>query len=123
MESLEQQLKDRKEQHIVTSNSARFTVGTVKETVLSSVTPEQMARQSVLSPKLPMTADELLPIPIALRAKKSRRCRAELAAGRPGILVKPKPNPLEGDSSLRSGHGQWWKKVSPSYHYSLSHSK
>uniref|UniRef100_A0A7S2UH53 Dynactin subunit 4 n=1 Tax=Attheya septentrionalis TaxID=420275 RepID=A0A7S2UH53_9STRA len=116
METLEQQLKDRKEQQIVTSNAARLTVGTVKETAISSVSPEQIARQSVLSPKLPMTADELLPIPIALRAKKSRRCRAELAAGRPGILVKPKPNPLEGDSSLRSGHGQWWKKDSSAIH-------
>eukprot|EP00978_Attheya_sp_CCMP212_P001219 scaffold2550_cov48-Attheya_sp.AAC.2 len=117
METLEQQLKDRNEQQIVTSNAARcLTVGNVKETVISSVTHEQIPRQSVLSPKLPMTADELLPIPIALRAKKSRRCRAELAAGRPGILVKPKQNPLEGDSSLRSGHGQWWKKDSSAIH-------
>ena len=55
--------------------------------------------------------DSLLPLPIPLRPRKSRRCRAELAEGRPGILIKPKLNPLEGDSSLRTGHGQWWKKV------------
>lgn len=52
-----------------------------------------------------------LPLPMPLRVRTSRRCRAELAAGRPGILLKPKLNPLEGDSSLRTGHGQWWKKV------------
>ena len=55
--------------------------------------------------------ETLLPLPIPLRPRKSRRCRAELAESRPGILVKPKLNPLEGDSSLRTGHGQWWKKV------------
>lgn len=52
-----------------------------------------------------------LPLPIPLRPRKSRRCCAELKENRPGILVKPKLNPLEGDSSLRTGHGQWWKKV------------
>lgn len=56
--------------------------------------------------------EDLLPLPVPLRARRSRRCRAELASGRPGILVKPKLNPLEGDSSLRTGHGQWWRKVS-----------
>eukprot|EP00526_Cylindrotheca_closterium_P009029 CAMPEP_0113623780 /NCGR_PEP_ID=MMETSP0017_2-20120614/12243_1 /TAXON_ID=2856 /ORGANISM="Cylindrotheca closterium" /LENGTH=519 /DNA_ID=CAMNT_0000533759 /DNA_START=36 /DNA_END=1592 /DNA_ORIENTATION=- /assembly_acc=CAM_ASM_000147 len=55
---------------------------------------------------------ELLPLQVPLRPRKSRRCRAELAEGRPGILLKPKLNPLEGDSSLRTGHGQWWKKDS-----------
>lgn len=55
--------------------------------------------------------EALLPLPIPLRPRKSRRCRAELSEGRPGILVKPKLNPLEGDSSLRTGHAQWWKKV------------
>ncbi|VEU43001.1 unnamed protein product [Pseudo-nitzschia multistriata] len=56
--------------------------------------------------------ESLLPLQIPLRPRKSRRCRAELAENRPGILVKPKLNPLEGDSSLRTGHGQWWKKDS-----------
>jgi hypothetical protein len=54
---------------------------------------------------------QLLPLGVPLRARKSRRDRAELAEGRPGILLKPKLNPLEGDSSLRTGHGNWWKKV------------
>jgi dynactin 4 len=53
----------------------------------------------------------LLPRLIPLRPRKSRRCRAELVDGRPGILLKPKLNPLEGDSCLKTGHGQWWKKV------------
>lgn len=60
---------------------------------------------------LEASMETLLPLPIPLRPRKSRRCRAELAESRPGILVKPKLNPLEGDSSLRTGHGQWWKKV------------
>ncbi|GAX21244.1 hypothetical protein FisN_1Lh072 [Fistulifera solaris] len=60
--------------------------------------------------------NDLLPLPVPLRARRSRRCRAELASGRPGILVKPKVNPLEGDSSLRTGHGQWWRKDSSAIH-------
>jgi len=59
----------------------------------------------------PTSLASLLPLPIPLRPRKSRRCRAELKEGRPGILLKPKLNPLEGDSSLRTGHSQWWKKV------------
>lgn len=59
---------------------------------------------------------DLLPLPVPLRSRKSRRCRAELAEGKPGILLKPKLNPLEGDSSLRTGHGQWWKKDSSAVH-------
>lgn len=72
---------------------------TVPTTKFSSVT------SMLLSP-------DRLPLPIHLRPRKSRRCRAELMEGRPGILVKPKLNPLEGDTSLRSGHGQWFKKDS-----------
>ena len=61
-----------------------------------------------------------LPYPIPLHTRKIHRCRKELAAGRTGILIKPKPNPLEGDSSLRSGHGQWWKKVISFYQQHIS---
>jgi hypothetical protein len=64
--------------------------------------------------------DALLPLAIPLRPRKSRRCRSELAEGRPGILLKPKLNPLEGDSSLRTGHGQWWKKVRFYYWYLMA---
>jgi hypothetical protein len=59
-----------------------------------------------------LLSPQQLPLAIPLRPRKSRRCRAELTEGRPGILVKPKLNPLEGDTSLRSGHGQWFKKDS-----------
>lgn len=57
-----------------------------------------------------------LPIPVSLRARAERRCMREMEAGRPGILLKPKVNPLEGDTSLRYGHGQWWKKDSSAIH-------
>ena len=74
-----------------------------------------LSTEIILSQKnggnLPGSLETLLPHPIPLRPRKSRRCRAEIAESRPGILVKPKLNPLEGDSSLRTGHGQWWKKV------------
>lgn len=56
------------------------------------------------------TISSLLPLLIPLRLRTSRRCRMELLEGRPGILLKPKLNPLEGDSSLRTGQGQWYKK-------------
>lgn len=82
---------------------------------------EESTSQTVLGPGVAAAAsskgpESLLPLPVALRPRKSRRCRAELAASRTGILVKPKLNPLEGDSSLRSGHGQWWKKDSSAIH-------
>jgi len=58
-----------------------------------------------------LNSSELLPLPIPLTTRRSRRCRAEQNDGRPGILLKPKLNPLEGDSSLPTGHGQWHRKV------------
>ena len=79
---------------------------------------ERGCGQAVLGPGMASSASmgRLYPLSIPLRPRKSRRCRAELAAGRTGILIKPKLNPLEGDSSLRSGHGQWWKKDSSAIH-------
>ncbi len=53
----------------------------------------------------------LMPTPVQLRTRAIKRDYQELSLGKPGILVKPKVNPLEGDSSLRYGQGQWWKKV------------
>jgi hypothetical protein len=57
-----------------------------------------------------------LPLSIPFHFRQSIRCRAELANGRPGILLKPKLNPLEGDTSLPSGHGQWYRKDGSAIH-------
>mmetsp|Transcript_2601 Transcript_2601/g.5584 ORF Transcript_2601/g.5584 Transcript_2601/m.5584 type:complete len:554 (-) Transcript_2601:559-2220(-) len=79
-------------------------------------TPQQMAAQMTLTTTTPQSRSDLFPLPVTYRTRVSRRCRAELAEGRTGILIKPKLNPLEGDSSLRAGHGQWWKKDSSAVH-------
>lgn len=79
-------------------------------------TANQIAAQMTLTTTTPQSRSDLFPLPVSYRARVSRRCRAELAAGRTGILVKPKLNPLEGDTSLRAGHGQWWKKDSSAVH-------
>lgn len=79
---------------------------------LNGVSHTAIQLQALNRPNQITARSELLPLPISLRPRLSRRCRAELAQGRPGILLKPKLNPLEGDSSLRSGHGQWFKKAS-----------
>lgn len=71
--------------------------------------PMEQAEIQVISSSSKPT--DSLPFLVPLRARAVRRCREELRLGRPGILVKPKMNPLEGDTSLRYGHGQWWKKV------------
>jgi dynactin-4 len=83
----------------------------IVDSSLSQVSLLTLQLQSLNYSTPPLSKQDLLPLPIPLRVRTSRRCRAELAEGRPGILLKPKLNPLEGDTSLRSGHGQWWKKV------------
>lgn len=84
-----------------------------KTKVLRSPVMEYLSHVSKLeSHQFPNESQQhAIPLRMPLRSKKSRRCKLELVNGRPGILVKAKVNPLEGDSSLRSGHGQWWKKV------------
>jgi hypothetical protein len=77
-----------------------------------NATPQQIAAQMTITTKPPRFRSDLLPLPVPFRARVSRRCLAEQSAGKTGILVKPKLNPLEGDSSLRAGHGQWFKKDS-----------
>lgn len=79
-------------------------------------TSEQLAAQMSLTITVPRYQKDLLPLPVHYRTRVSRRCRAEQSAGRTGILVKPKLNPLEGDTSLRAGHGQWFKKDSSAIH-------
>jgi len=80
-------------------------------TAICDVTHQQAAMQMSMYSTTISSERDLLPVPMRLRSRTVRRCVVELAAGRPGILVKPKAHPLEGDTSLRFGHGQWWKKV------------
>lgn len=49
-----------------------------------------------------------------LLSRRTRRCVHDQEAGKPGILVKAKPNPLEGDSGYLKGMnaGEWWNKIS-----------
>ena len=79
-------------------------------------TSQQLAAQMSLSATAPRYQKDLLPLPVHYRTRVSRRCRAEQSAGRTGILMKPQLNPLAGDTSLRVGHGQWWKKDSTAVH-------
>lgn len=85
------------------------------DTAMKGVSIESIALQALNAAPTRSMAD-LLPLSVPLRSRKSTRCRADLAEGKPGILLKPKLNPLEGDSSLRTGHGQWWKKDSSAVH-------
>uniref|UniRef100_A0A7S0G9X7 Dynactin subunit 4 n=1 Tax=Proboscia inermis TaxID=420281 RepID=A0A7S0G9X7_9STRA len=87
-----------------------------KKDFLSVPSSDELIAQGVRQLSSLNKIEDLVPLSIPLQARKSRRCRHELASGRPGILVKPKVNPVEGDSSLRSGHGQWWKKDSSAIH-------
>ena len=82
------------------------------QTLNGTSTPNRLNSKNNPKDSYYYARSDLLPLAVPLRVRHSRRCRAELAEGRPGILLKPKLNPLEGDSSLRTGHGQWWKKVS-----------
>ncbi len=67
-------------------------------------------RQAACTLHQPTTTAALYPLRRALATKRSRRCRQDVEAGRPGILLKPKINPLEGDSSMRTNIGKWWQK-------------
>lgn len=79
---------------------------------------EHLLRQLTISSSNRANQKTLLPVPVKLRTRAVMRDCRELASGKPGILVKPKVNPLEGDSSLRYGQGQWWKKVG---HHNISY--
>ncbi len=86
---------------------------------IQSMTFDQSLRQSTISTINTLGNEILMPIPVKLRSRAVRRDCKELASGKPGILVKPKVNPLEGDSSLRYGQGQWWKKVRDQIRFSI----
>jgi hypothetical protein len=91
-------------------------VGTSNSEPIVIPTAQQVAAQMAVTTATPRLRSDLLPLPVPFHARVSRRCLAEQAAGKTGILVKPKLNPLEGDSSLRAGHGQWYKKDSSAVH-------
>jgi hypothetical protein len=58
----------------------------------------------------------LRPQRLRLRSRCAKRCRADVEAGRAGILMKPKVNPEEGDSSHSGRQGQWFKKDCSAIH-------
>mmetsp|Transcript_11028 Transcript_11028/g.23204 ORF Transcript_11028/g.23204 Transcript_11028/m.23204 type:complete len:572 (-) Transcript_11028:204-1919(-) len=82
------------------------------EQIQQQPNPQQTAAQMVITNAASNLRSHLLPIPVPFRSRVSRRCLAELATGKTGIVIKPKLNPLEGDSSIKFGQGQWWKKDS-----------
>lgn len=122
LDVLEQTLRERRDKlaslYVSTKGTACTIAGVEKDvsehktsTTSSDLpTTQQAAAQMIITSTTPQHRSDLLPLPVSFRARVSRRCLAEQAAGKTGILVKPKLNPLEGDSSLRAGHGQWFKK-------------
>jgi hypothetical protein len=87
------------------------------ENNILNVSPEKDVRQQVVCAQADtILSKSHLPIPVPLRARAERRSISEMEAGRPGIILKPKINPLEGDTSLRYGHGKWWKKDCSAVH-------
>lgn len=105
-QTLEKEQYDNENKVSVLDDSPLMLDKSLQDVACTSLLMQNMATAVVSS------TTALIPLKIPLRSRTSIRCRAELEQGRPGILVKPKLNPLEGDSSLRSGHGQWWKKDS-----------
>ena len=58
----------------------------------------------------------LKPVGVALRSKKTVRCRKDVEEGKMSILVQPKLFPLEGDSSQKLQRGKWFVKDSSAVH-------
>lgn len=117
LEALENSLLDKRKQlespYIFTKDDSVAETNEIHQPEMQLLpTAAQVAAQMSITTRTPLRRADLFPLFVPYRARVSRRCRAELAAGRTGILVKPKLNPLEGDSSLRTGHGQWFKKDS-----------
>ncbi|GFH44639.1 hypothetical protein CTEN210_01113 [Chaetoceros tenuissimus] len=120
VQRLEDALKERKETmalNVVKDEPSISIHDTIeidsKEPIFKKYSMEQHLRQELVSPNI---STELLPTPVNLQVRAVRRCLREIEAGRPGIVVKRKVNPLEGDSSLRYGQGQWFKKDSSAIH-------
>ena len=84
-------------------------------TSLNSITTAEQRQHACIFHQ-PSSTSSLIPVRRLLSCKRSRRCRVDVEKGRPGILLKPKVNPLEGDSSLRSHVGKWWQKDTSAVH-------
>lgn len=61
-------------------------------------------------------ANDIVPLRVPLRAKVMKRCKNDFEKGRMNILIQPKANPLEGDSSMRIQRGKWWMKDASAIH-------
>jgi hypothetical protein len=73
-------------------------------------------RQRGSSASCAALASSLLPDRVPLRPKKMLRCRKDVRDGKLSILIQPKANPLEGDSSFKM-QGKWWTKDSSAVHF------
>ncbi|CAM9730661.1 unnamed protein product [Ectocarpus fasciculatus] len=56
-----------------------------------------------------------IPKRVTLLSKRTLRSTLDMQQGRMKILVQPKPNPLDGDSSQKN-RGAWWVKDSSAIH-------
>jgi len=83
---------------------------------LRTLSPRGPSSQTASRSLYPPLTSHSRPRRRPLCTKRVRRCRQDVEAGRPGILLKPKVNPLEGDSSWTGTAGKWWQKDSSAIH-------
>ena len=86
-------------------------VGAVAQLVDGPSLPQRLCGE-VGPASQPASWAAALPSRKLMIGRRERRSVEEVAAGRPGILVMPKMNPLEGDSSspAKVKQGEWWRK-------------
>jgi len=60
--------------------------------------------------------ENIYPLGILLRTKRTLRCRKDYDDGKMSILVQPKTYPLEGDSSMNLQRGRWFIKDASAVH-------
>jgi hypothetical protein len=75
------------------------------------------SKDSLQNFRLLSEVQNVKPSGIPLRGKKTLRCIRDIeAAANSNMLVRPKPFPLDGDSSMKVQTGDWWDKDSSSIH-------
>lgn len=84
--------------------------------MLTNLSQRQISMSLQLSDSSASLSSNLLPGRVPLRPKKMLRCRKDVRDGKLSILVQPKLNPLEGDSSFKL-LGKWWTKDSSAVHF------